>query len=132
MGRLGTRRPMLLGALVNAAGFSLLLQLSAASTYWQMLPAFILIPLGLGTGVQAMTTAVLASVDKTRAGSASGVLNAARQAAGAMGVAVLGALAGDQPAQIVSGLARGASLCSGLLLVAAWLAWRGTRPLSNA
>lgn len=132
MGKLGTRWPMLLGALVNAAGFYLLSQLTATSTYWQMLPAFILIPLGLGTGVPAMTTAVLASVDKTRAGSASGVLNAARQAAGAMGVAVLGALAGDQPAQIVSGLTRGASLCSGLLLVAAWLAWRGTRPLSNA
>ncbi|HET8937921.1 MAG TPA: hypothetical protein VFN67_30970 [Polyangiales bacterium] len=78
-----------------------------------------------------MTTAVLASVDKSRAGSASGVLNAARQAAGAMGVAVLGALAGDRPAEIVAGLQLGAAMCSALLLVAAALAWRGMRPLSS-
>jgi DHA2 family methylenomycin A resistance protein-like MFS transporter len=132
MGKLGTRWPMVAGACVNALGFLLLAQLTAASEYWQMLPAFVLIPFGLGTGVPAMTTAVLASVDKARAGSAAGVLNAARQAAGAMGVAVLGALAGDYPAQIVSGLTRGAAICSGLLLMAAVLAWRGMRPISRS
>jgi MFS transporter, DHA2 family, methylenomycin A resistance protein len=36
-----------------------------------MLPGLALIPLGLGTGVPAMTTAVLASVDKARAGVAT-------------------------------------------------------------
>lgn len=40
----------------------------------------------------------------------------------------LGALAGDYPAQIVSGLARGAALSSSLLLMGAMIAWRGMRP----
>jgi hypothetical protein len=48
-----------------------------------------------------------------------------------MGVAVLGALAGDRPAEIVAGLQLGAAMCSALLLVAAALAWRGMRPLSS-
>lgn len=128
VGKLRSRWPMVCGALVNACGFWLLSQLTAASSYWQMLPAFLLIPLGLGTGVPAMTTAVLASVERARAGSAAGVLNAARQAAGAMGVAVFGALVGDDPQQMVSGLGLSATLCCALLLSAAAVAWRGMRP----
>ena len=92
-----------------------------------MLPAFTLIPLGLGTGVPAMTTAVLASVDTAHAGAAAGVLNAARQSAGAMGVAVFGALAGDQAEQIVTGLTRAALISCTLLLMAGSLAFRGMR-----
>lgn len=121
--RFGSRWPMVIGALVNATGFALLSHLDANSSYLQMLPAFTLIPLGLGAGVPAMTTAVLASVDKANAGRATGVLNAARQAAGAMGVALFGALSTD----IVTGLQRTALLCSALLLTAAALAWRGMR-----
>lgn len=125
--RLGSRWPMVVGAVVNASGFLLLSRLNADSSYWQMLPAFTLIPLGLGTGVPAMTTAVLASVDRANAGRATGVLNAARQAAGAMGVAVFGALAGEQSGQIVAGLQRAALVSCALLLSAAALAWRGMR-----
>lgn len=125
VGKLGSRWPMVIGALVNASGFALLSRLNAHSSYWQMLPAFTLIPLGLGTGVPAMTIAVLAGVDKARAGVATGVLNSARQAAGAMGVAVFGALAGDRSAQIVTGLSQAAIISCTLLLTAAALAWRG-------
>ncbi len=42
--------------------------------------------------VPAMTTALLSSVNKQRSGIASGVLNADRQGAGALGVALLGSL----------------------------------------
>jgi DHA2 family methylenomycin A resistance protein-like MFS transporter len=127
VGRFGSRWPMVIGALINASGFLLLSRLTAHSSYWHMLPAFTLIPLGLGTGVPAMTTAVLANVDKARAGVATGVLNAARQAAGAMGVAVFGALAGDPSAQIVTGLSHAAIISCTLLLTAAAVAWQGMR-----
>jgi len=127
VGRFGSRRPMVIGALINASGFLLLSRLNAHSSYWQMLPAFTLIPLGLGIGVPAMTTAVLAHVDKARSGVATGVLNDARQAAGAMRVAVFGALAGVASAQIVTGLSHAAIISCTLLLTAATLALCGMR-----
>jgi DHA2 family methylenomycin A resistance protein-like MFS transporter len=124
VGRTGSRQPMIVGALIDAGGFALLLLLSAHSPYWLMLPAFVLMPGGMGLGVPAMTTAVLASVDKAMSGLASAVLNAARQAGGAMGVAIFGALAGDGPAHVTDGLHLAATIAVGLLLIAALLALR--------
>lgn len=120
--RFGPRWPMVGGALVDALGFALLLPLGAHSPYAAMLPAFALIPLGMGTGVPAMTTAVLASVARERSGIAAAVLNAGRQAAGATGVAVFGALAAE--GHVVSGLHASAAIAAGLLVAVALLAWR--------
>ncbi len=117
-GRFGSRTPMVLGALIGATGFGLMRRLDAASSFAAMLPAFVLLPAGMGLAVPAMTTALLSSVDRARSGTASGVLNAARQAGGAMGVAVFGALAGGGAERIVPGL-RTSSLVSGLLLLGA-------------
>jgi DHA2 family methylenomycin A resistance protein-like MFS transporter len=90
-----------------------------------MLPAFVLLPCGMGLGVPAMTTTVLSAVEKHASGTASGVLNAARQAAGAMGVALFGSLAGDSNDLVVRGLHRSAWIATGMLLIAAALAFRG-------
>jgi MFS transporter, DHA2 family, methylenomycin A resistance protein len=46
----------------------------------------------------AMTAVVVGSAGQKHSGVASGVLNAARQADGALGVALLGALLADGPA----------------------------------
>jgi MFS transporter, DHA2 family, methylenomycin A resistance protein len=124
VGRIGPRWPMTCGALIDAAGFALLLQLDASSPYLLMLPAFALIPLGMGLGVPAMTVSVLRSVDRHWAGTASAVLNAGRQAAGAIGVAAFGALAGGDSARVVGGLHASAALAVGMLLVAAGVAFR--------
>lgn len=124
IGKVGTRLPMVLGALIDAVGFGLFLLLGAASPYLLMLPAFALLPCGMGLGVPAMTTTVLSAVEKEAAGTASGVLNSARQAAGAMGVALFGALAGDTNALVVSGLHRSALIAVVLLLAIAFVAFR--------
>ena len=119
VGRSGSRAPMIAGALIDAVGFILLAALAGKATpYWQLAIAFVLIPGGMGLGVPAMTTAVLASVSQDRSGIASAVLNAARQAAGAMGVALFGALTGGASAHIVGGL-RAAALVAATLLIAA-------------
>jgi DHA2 family methylenomycin A resistance protein-like MFS transporter len=125
--RVGSRWPMVAGGVVGALGFALLSRLTAHTPYWAMVPAFTLIPLGMGTGIPAMTTRVLASVDRSEAGRAGGVLNAARQAGGAIGVAVCGALAGDAADHIVSGLHHAAFVAVALLLMAAAVAARFTR-----
>jgi DHA2 family methylenomycin A resistance protein-like MFS transporter len=125
VGRAGSRTPMTVGALIDVAGFVLLASLGVAGGYAALLPAFLVIPAGMGLGVPAMTTAVLASAGQARSGLASGVLNAARQAGGAMGVALFGALAGGGPAQIGPGLRVCAIIAAALLAVAATLARLG-------
>jgi MFS transporter, DHA2 family, methylenomycin A resistance protein len=78
----------------------------------------------MGLAVPAMTTAVLSSVEPARAGTASALLNTARQAGGAVGVAAFGALAGGAlAAQVVAGLRTEAAISTALLLAAAGLAW---------
>ena len=81
-----------------------------------LLLPFLLIPSGMGLAVPAMTTAVLASTEAQRAGTASAVLNTARQAGGAVGVAAFGALASGAAADAdrrgdAGGDARSRSVC---------------------
>ena len=127
VGRSGSRAPMIVGALIDALGFALLLLLGAATSYWAILPAFALMPAGMGLGVPAMTTAVLAGVDPAQTGVASGFLNAARQAGGALGVALFGAIATSDPGRITAGLHVSALIAIGLLILAALTGAAGVR-----
>ncbi|MCG5074243.1 MFS transporter [Paraburkholderia tagetis] len=122
--RYGTRLPMIGGALVAGLGYALLIPVDANTPLIALLAAFLLIPAGMGLAVPAMTTTVLASVEPARAGTASALLNTARQAGGAVGVAAFGALTGGgAAAEVVSGLHADTAISAALLLVAAWLAW---------
>ena len=129
--RFGSRLPMALGGVLGAAGYLLLFPLGPESSFLAMLPGFLLIPAGMGLGVPAMTTAILASVEKQWSGTASGVLNAARQTGGASGVALFGLFAGLWG--VVGGL-HGAALASAALLAlsgaaaACWIARGPTQP----
>ncbi|VWD52037.1 MFS transporter [Burkholderia lata] len=121
--RHGPRAPMLAGALVAALGYGSLHFIDASTPLAILLVPFLLIPTGMGFAVPAMTTAVLASVAPERAGIASAVLNTARQAGGAMGVAAFGALAGGGGAgQVVDGLRIETAVSVALLITAALLA----------
>ncbi|OXI36668.1 MFS transporter [Burkholderia aenigmatica] len=123
--RHGPRAPMLAGALVAALGYGSLHFIDASTPLAVLLVPFLLIPSGMGFAVPAMTTAVLASVAPERAGIASAVLNTARQAGGAMGVAAFGALAGGGgAAQVVTGLRIETAVSVALLVAAALLATR--------
>ena len=92
--RFGPRPPMIVGQLVQAAGLLGLVSVSRATPTAVIL--VLLVPLGIGAGlaVPPLTTALLDTVDAERAGLASGLLNAARQLGGAVGVALSGALVG--------------------------------------
>ena len=125
--RIGPRPPMILGALGTLAGFAMLSRLGPTTSYFAMLLPFIVIPAGMGFAIPAMTATVLSSVDRRRSGTASAVVNAARQTGGAIGVAVFGALAGNSPAQIVRGLKTASLISVGLLLIATMVAWKYIR-----
>ena len=102
--RFGTRKPMIVGALVDLLGFGVLAFASTTQSLPLMLVGFLLIPTGMGLAVPAMTTTVLSSVDKSRSSLAAAILNTARQSAGAIGVAVFGALAHGDAEHIGAGL----------------------------
>jgi DHA2 family methylenomycin A resistance protein-like MFS transporter len=126
-GRYGNRRPMVLGALICAGGFALLLQLASQTAYLSMLLPFLAIPAGMGLAVPAMTNAMLSSVEKSWSGTASAVLNSARQVGGAVGVAVFGALIVGGHEHIVAGMHMAAVFSVVLLIAAATIAWLGIR-----
>ncbi|MBV8898663.1 MAG: MFS transporter [Verrucomicrobia bacterium] len=116
------RRLMVIGTVLGALGFGLLHGLSTTSAYATMLPGLLILPLGIGLAVPAMTASLLGTVPKGRSGVASGVLNTVRQSGGAVGVALYGAfLAGAG----VDGIGTAFALSSALLLLAALVAALG-------
>ncbi|MFE4702274.1 MFS transporter [Streptomyces sp. NPDC056738] len=94
-GRYGPRLPMLVGQPVAVAGLLALLTVDAGTS--PVLVSLLLVPLALGCAltVPPLTTAMLDAVPAERAGLAAGVLNAARQVSGGLGIAVFGALVAD-------------------------------------
>ncbi|MBW8758511.1 MAG: MFS transporter [Burkholderiales bacterium] len=125
IGRFGTRPPMIAGALIDLVGFGVLAWASTRDSLAPMLVGFLLIPTGMGLAVPAMTTTVLSSVEKGRSSLAAALLNTARQAAGAIGVAAFGALAHGDAGQVATGLR---ITCSVAMLLLAGAALAAARP----
>jgi MFS transporter, DHA2 family, methylenomycin A resistance protein len=114
--RIGPRLPVTGGLVVAAAGLALLATAGAGSGYLVLLPAFLLWGAGMGFLTPAVVAAAIGAVPGERAGLASAINNTSRQAAGAIGIAVAGAIAG-QPAAGGSGAAN-AGFVSGFHTVA--------------
>ncbi|MBE7175396.1 MAG: MFS transporter [Mucilaginibacter polytrichastri] len=102
MGRYGTRLPIIAGAWIASAGYAALLIVGPDTPYWQLFFPFLIIPMGMGLAIPAVTTRILGTVDKTLSGTASAILNTSRQAFGAIGVAIVGAMAAGDAAQLVN------------------------------
>ena len=98
-GRFGPRLPMAAGLALGTLGMVLLKRLEANSGYLpELLLPMVCIGAGLGLLTPAVVAAAMGSVPASRSGLASGANNTARQAAGAIGVALFGALAGTPSA----------------------------------
>jgi DHA2 family methylenomycin A resistance protein-like MFS transporter len=90
IGRLGEWRAMVVGLSCGAAGAVLLATFGGSSTVVTMICTA---PFGLvALAMQAMTALAMEGAPVERIGLASGIQNAARQAGGALGVALLGTL----------------------------------------
>jgi len=93
--RIGARIPMTAGPLVCAGALLLLSRVGADAAYLtDVLPAAILLGLGLSLTVAPLTATALGSVPEANAGIASGVNNAIARAAGLLAVATLPLAAG--------------------------------------
>ena len=125
-GRFGPRAFMTLGPLCMAAGTLWLLTVATGFSYvTQVLPAVIVLGLGLTITVSPLTSTVLDAVAPGEAGIASAVNNTISRVAGLFSVAAVGALVGES--LDLTGFHR-AVLASAVLFVAAALAaWFGVR-----
>ena len=91
--RIGPRLPLALGSLIVAAGFLAALRIGAQANYWsEVLPALVLMSIGMSVAVAPLTTAVLSSVDAAHTGAASGFNSAVARTGGLIATALLGSV----------------------------------------
>ncbi|WP_042364289.1 MFS transporter [Streptacidiphilus neutrinimicus] len=122
-GRIGPRLQMSVGPCLAGVGIALLSMVGSSGSYLtEVLPAVVVLGLGLATTVAPLTSTALSSAPAQHAGMASAVNNDVARAAGLIAVAVLPAIAGItgsaylHPATFSSGFHR-AVLFSGALCV---------------
>jgi EmrB/QacA subfamily drug resistance transporter len=90
--RYGSRGLLTGGMALIALSLLLESRISDTSGFLTLLPAFLVGGLGMGMTMSPMTAAVMGSVDRVKAGAASGVLSMTRMIGGVFGVATLTAL----------------------------------------
>ncbi|GGT62984.1 MFS transporter [Streptomyces coeruleorubidus] len=132
--RIGPRLPLTVGPLLCAAGMLLMLRVGPGASYVaDVLPALMVLGLGMVTLVAPLTATVLGSVDVSRAGLASGINNAAARAAGLVAVAALPLLAGmgeeayREPAAFDAAFGKSMAWCAGALVVGSVVAAAAVR-----
>ena len=125
VGKVGPQRPMILGLALASAGLLGIATLGVDRAYPQEMVAMLLWGVGLGFLTPAVVAAAIAAVPAARAGLASAVNNTARQAGGAIGIAVCGSIAGSPggsgflPGLRAVGL--GVAALWGVAILATWL-----------
>ena len=90
--RIGARLPITVGLLVLTVSMYLFAQIDAATTFSDILPAFLLMGVGIALVMSPMSTAAMNAVSVRKAGIASGILSMMRMIGGTVGVAAIGAI----------------------------------------
>ena len=94
LARVGTRPVAFVGSMVAAGGLYLLSRLPVDGSYLaDLVPGLMIVSIGLGAVFVAITTAANAGVSADKAGIAAALLNASQQVGGALGLAILSAIA---------------------------------------
>jgi len=89
--RLGPRIPLTLGPVICAAGFALAAVLAPHRSYAaSLLPALVVLGLGLAATIAPLTTSILNSVEAKQQGTASGISNAIARLATLFAIALIG------------------------------------------
>ncbi|HEY5006766.1 MAG TPA: MFS transporter, partial [Caulobacteraceae bacterium] len=103
-GKVGSRIPLVGGSLIVGAGFLLATRIGPGGSYWTtVLPAILVMSVGMAGVAAPLTTAVLASVDSRHTGSASGFNSAVARTGGLIATALLGAVLAASGASLTAG-----------------------------
>ena len=122
--RHGPRLPLVAGPLIVAGGYVLMMRVAGDGRYiTAVLPAVMMMSVGMSIAVAPLTMTVMAAVDARHAGLASGVNNAVSRLASLLAVALVGLISSGQFAMalrrtslIASGLAVAGALACAVLL----------------
>ncbi|GAA3522629.1 DHA2 family efflux MFS transporter permease subunit [Aeromicrobium panaciterrae] len=138
IGRVGTRPLVVVGALITAVGVYLFSRIPVDGSYVSdLLPGMVVMSLGIGAVFVALINAANAGVPSEQAGLAAALLNSSQQVGGALGLAILSALAtsrtnglltdGAHPDEaLVEGFQRGLFVGAVFLAVGALMGLRAT------
>jgi EmrB/QacA subfamily drug resistance transporter len=144
LSRTGTRPVIVAGAVVTAAGVYWLSRIPVHGSYSaDLLPGMLLVAIGIGPLFVGVATAANAGVPADKAGLAASLLNASQQLGGALGLAILSALATSRthhllamhaaaPDALLSGFKRALLVGSIFILAAAVVALRATNTRGEA
>lgn len=137
--RVGPTLPLVAGPLIASAGALLMLRIEPGAAYvTEVLPAVVVLGLGMSVFVAPLTATVLASVDAGRAGLASGVNNTAARVAQLLVVAALPLAVGlsgtayADPDALNTAFGKAAVGCAGLFVLAAAAAAVFIRPRADS
>ena len=128
MDRYGPRLPLTLGPSIAAVGFWLFSRGSDPDYWRSVLPAVLVMSVGMGITVAPLTATVMASAGEGAAGLASGINNSVSRVAALVSVAVVGVLVDGK---FGPGLPRIAMIAAGLAALSAISAASLIRPDSD-
>jgi DHA2 family methylenomycin A resistance protein-like MFS transporter len=118
--RFGPRYIMICGQCLAAAGTATLALAGLHTAYLMLVPGLLLLGLGMAATMPSMTAAVMLAAPREFAGIASGILNAARQVGGVLGIALLGTLIADE-VHFSTGMHTALAIVTGTFLLGAVL-----------
>jgi EmrB/QacA subfamily drug resistance transporter len=101
--RAGARTVLLVGEVLLVAGLLLLVRPGTGSYLVDVLPSMLVLGLGAGLVLPAVTTVMMSDATPADAGLASGLANTSQQVGAALGVAALAALAAARTDGLVAG-----------------------------
>ncbi|WP_426267205.1 MFS transporter [Sphingomonas sp. LHG3443-2] len=91
--RIGGRLPLTAGPMVVAVGMLLATRIDAGASYLTaVLPAVVVLAIGMALAVAPLTSTILSSVDQRHAGTASGLNSAVARTGGLIATALLGSV----------------------------------------
>jgi EmrB/QacA subfamily drug resistance transporter len=136
--RFGSRGLMTVGMVLVAAQLLYFSTLGTDSTFWNLLPAFLVGGMGMALTMTPSAAAATRNVPVDKAGVGSAVLNAARQIGGSIGIALMGAImarsAGGErtPEAFIEGFQNALLVAAVIAAVGAVVAYLLVRPHDGA
>ncbi|MET1113194.1 MAG: MFS transporter [Allosphingosinicella sp.] len=128
--RTGPRLPLTVGPLIVAAGFALAARIGGGGSYWtSVMPAMLVIAIGMAGAVAPLTTAVMASVDKDHVGTANGFNSAVARTGGLIATALLGGVLAARGEALANAFSTAAFVASGAAATAALAALFLLKPI---
>ncbi|MEO7008170.1 MAG: MFS transporter [Caldimonas sp.] len=136
--KVGSKLPLVVGPAIAACGFVLFALPGTGGSYWTtFFPAVVVLGFGMTVTVAPLTTTVMNSVGRDRAGVASGVNNAVSRTAALLAIAVFGVVMAAAGSSFVAGFRWVMLISAGLALLGSVSAWllvenRAAKPADTA